>query len=413
MLGISAGLLDAVRVPRPDRARRGPPAGERARPPAGADRRPPGARAAPPAASARSWPTCSGPTNGRRGGKARPARWCRGHGRCCRRQVRPRPASPPGAGRSSCTSTTSSRSTSRSRSEETAAAERTLRAGDSSTAEELAAHSLERLRLPFFPTSDATWTRHWQDRVRSQRLRALHTGAEAAIGRRARRARGGARPKRRSAPTRSTRSRTRALMAAYEALGSRGQALTAYERCRRRARRRARRPTVGGDRGRVPRAARERAASNDPGEHHRRVSPARSESLPFVGRHVELAASRRRLAGGPRGRHPRGRHRRRARDRQDEARGRGGPRRAARRRARALGRVRRRRPPAVPAVRCAHRAAGDQARPAIVDKLGSLAEDLAPLVPGVFEPDRRGTAGARRPGAHPVVPRRAGRDRQP
>ena len=63
---------------------------------------------------------------------------------------------------------------------DTAAAERSLRERDWERADDLAGRALDRLRLPFFPTSNATWTKRWRDRVRGQRLRALHVGADAA-----------------------------------------------------------------------------------------------------------------------------------------------------------------------------------------------------------------------------------------
>ena len=115
----------------------------------------------------------------------------------------------------------------------TADAERCITVRAWARAEELTADALERLRLPFFPASDAAWTRRWQDRVRGQRLRALHIATDAALGA--------------GAPDRAvTRAEealevdpfdevaTRALMAAHDALGSRGHALTVYEECRRR-----------------------------------------------------------------------------------------------------------------------------------------------------------------------------------
>jgi DNA-binding SARP family transcriptional activator len=100
-------------------------------------------------------------------------------------------------------------------------------------AEELTGDALERLRLPFFPASDAQWTRRWQDRVRLQRLRALHVATDAALGE-------GAAAR---AVTWADEAlevdpfdevATRALMTAHDALGSRGRALTVYEEFRRR-----------------------------------------------------------------------------------------------------------------------------------------------------------------------------------
>jgi DNA-binding SARP family transcriptional activator len=170
---------------------------------------------------------------------------------------------------------------------ETTAAEQLVRAGRFETAAELAERARARLRSPFFPTSDAAWTRQWQDRVRGQLVRALHTSADAALGA--------------GAPARVVplaeealgvdpfdEVATRALMAAYEALGSRGQALTAYERCRRLLEDELRvRPAAETEAaylallGRAPRTAIRGA------EHVR--PPTRSEPLPFVGRQAELA----------------------------------------------------------------------------------------------------------------------------
>jgi DNA-binding SARP family transcriptional activator len=170
---------------------------------------------------------------------------------------------------------------------ETAAAEQLVQAGKFEAAEALAEHARARLRSPFFPTSDAAWTRQWQDRVRRRLVRALHTGADAALGA--------------GAPDRVVplaeealgvdpfdEVATRALMAAYEAQGSRGQALTAYERCRRLLEDELHvRPAEETETaylallGSAPRRA-VRATG------HAR-NPTRTEPLPFVGRHAELA----------------------------------------------------------------------------------------------------------------------------
>ncbi len=169
---------------------------------------------------------------------------------------------------------------------ETAAAEELVQRCDWVRASDIATHALERLRLPFFPASDAAWTRRWQDRVRSQLLRTLHTSAHAALG-------AGA-PDRAVPPAEEALAvdpfdevATRALMSAYDALGSRGEALTAYERCRRR---------LDDELGVRPAEATEAAyralLGSAPRAHVRTANPthpqARSEPLPFVGRHAEL-----------------------------------------------------------------------------------------------------------------------------
>ena len=179
-----------------------------------------------------------------------------------------------------------SRSTSSSRSRETAGG-RAMRCarGTGSAPTSSTTHALERLRLPFFPASDAAWTRTLAGpRPRASCLRALHIGdRRRARRRRARRAPSRS-PRRRSVSIRSTRSRRRALMAAYEALGSRGQALTAYERCRR---------LLDEELGVRPAEETEaaylallgqRAASQHPRDDRDARAPTRSEPLPFVGR---------------------------------------------------------------------------------------------------------------------------------
>src|ERR1700689_278574 len=62
---------------------------------------------------------------------------------------------------------------------DTATAEQLLRSRDWELAVQVSTRALEHLRLSFFPGSDAAWTMRWQDRLRSQLLRALHTGADA------------------------------------------------------------------------------------------------------------------------------------------------------------------------------------------------------------------------------------------
>ncbi len=170
---------------------------------------------------------------------------------------------------------------------DTASAGRSLDALEWANADELSSRALERLRLPFFPTSNAEWTRRWQDRVRGQLLRALHIGAEAALG-------AGASPR---AVTISEEAlavdpydevATRTIMAAHEALGARGEALSAYERCRR---------LLDEELGVRPAEETETAylalLGNAPRTHSRAApaarTPARAEPLPFVGRQAELA----------------------------------------------------------------------------------------------------------------------------
>lgn len=63
----------------------------------------------------------------------------------------------------------------------TAAAERRVAAHDWKRAGELAAEALDGLRLPFFPASEAVWTRRRQDRLRAQLLRTLHISATVAL----------------------------------------------------------------------------------------------------------------------------------------------------------------------------------------------------------------------------------------
>jgi len=170
--------------------------------------------------------------------------------------------------------------------QETAAAEQLLHSCDWVRAADIATHALERLRLPFFPASDAAWTRRWQDRVRGQLLRTLHTGADAALG-------AGAADRAVSLAEEALaidpfdEVATRALMSAHDALGSSGEALTAYERCRR---------LLDDELGVRPAEATEAAylalLGSAPRANVRTANttrpPARSEPLPFVGRHAEL-----------------------------------------------------------------------------------------------------------------------------
>jgi DNA-binding SARP family transcriptional activator len=168
-----------------------------------------------------------------------------------------------------------------------AEAEQLLHAGDWEQAAEVATRAQERLRLPFFAASDALWTRQWRDRVRNQLVRTLHTSARAALD-------AGA-PARAVPPAEEALDldpfdevATRALMSAYEALGSRGQALTAYERCRR---------LLDDELGVRPAEETETAYlalfGNPPRANIRAANTARpsmrSQPLPFVGRHAELA----------------------------------------------------------------------------------------------------------------------------
>src|SRR4051812_19783640 len=64
----------------------------------------------------------------------------------------------------------------------TADAERCLALHAWERADEFASAALVHLRLPFFPGSDAAWTKRWQDRVRGQWQRALHFATDAALG---------------------------------------------------------------------------------------------------------------------------------------------------------------------------------------------------------------------------------------
>ena len=170
---------------------------------------------------------------------------------------------------------------------DTATAEQLLRTRDWELAEQVSRRALEHLRLPFFPGSDAEWTKRWQDRLHSQLLRALHAGSDAALGARA--------PARAVALAEEALGidpfdevATRALMSAYEASGSRGQALTAYERCR---------LLLDDELGVRPAEETEAAYLALLGSAPRsniRISnatrsPTRSEPLPFVGRQAELA----------------------------------------------------------------------------------------------------------------------------
>jgi DNA-binding SARP family transcriptional activator len=169
----------------------------------------------------------------------------------------------------------------------TADAEQYITARAWGRADELTSSALDHLRLAFFPTSHATWTRRWQDRVRAQRLRALHIATDAALGA--------------GAPARAvTRAEEvlevdpfdevaiRALMAAHDALGSRGRALTVYEEYRRR---------LDGELGIRPSEETEAAylalLGTSPRVGIRAATstrePTRSETLPFVGREKERA----------------------------------------------------------------------------------------------------------------------------
>jgi DNA-binding SARP family transcriptional activator len=147
--------------------------------------------------------------------------------------------------------------------------------------------ALDRLGLTFFPASSATWTQRWQDRVRGQRRRALHIATDAALGAGAP-ARAVTRAEAALAVDPFDEIATRALMAAHDALGSRGQALTVYEECRRR---------LDEELGVRPSEETEAAYLALLGSSPRvgiRAStsarePTRSETLPFVGRQQELA----------------------------------------------------------------------------------------------------------------------------
>ena len=140
--------------------------------------------------------------------------------------------------------------------------------------------------------------------------RARASSSASAPHRRRRRARGrrprsrrSRSPKRRSVSIRSTRSRRARSWRRTKRSGSRGQALTAYERCRRLLDDELRRAAGGGDRGRVPRAARAARRAARIRAHRTRARPDASEPLPFVGRQAELRASRRRLERGARRQH--------------------------------------------------------------------------------------------------------------
>ncbi|MDQ1467146.1 MAG: hypothetical protein QOH10_1561, partial [Actinomycetota bacterium] len=154
-------------------------------------------------------------------------------------------------------------------------------------ADELTGDALVRLRLPFFPASDAAWTKRWQDRVRGVWLRALHVATDAALG-------AGtpavaiARAEEALAVDPFDEVATRALMTAHDALGSRGHALTVYEECRRRLDEELGvRPSEETEAaylallGSVPRVGIRAATTTR--------EPTRSETLPFVGREAERA----------------------------------------------------------------------------------------------------------------------------
>jgi DNA-binding SARP family transcriptional activator len=114
----------------------------------------------------------------------------------------------------------------------TANAEEALARGETGRAAEEAAVARELLQRPFFPASEAAWTARWQDRIRGHLTRALHAGADALI---ARGQPANAVPLAREALELDAfdEAATRALMAAFDAMGSRGNALAAYEKCRR------------------------------------------------------------------------------------------------------------------------------------------------------------------------------------
>jgi DNA-binding SARP family transcriptional activator len=114
----------------------------------------------------------------------------------------------------------------------TADAESAVDAANWSDATAHAERALELLRRPFFERSEAVWTRRWQERLRTFLVRALHAGAAGALG--------DARPA--DAVLLANESlaldpfderSTRTLMQAHDALGSRGNALAAFEQCRR------------------------------------------------------------------------------------------------------------------------------------------------------------------------------------
>jgi DNA-binding SARP family transcriptional activator len=111
------------------------------------------------------------------------------------------------------------------------AARAALEAGSAGEAADAVEAALDALRLPFFPTSDAQWVAHWQQRLHDALGRALHVAARARVA--------AGRPD--DAITAAEEAlaldpfdevATRALMAAHDARGSRAQALAAYERCR-------------------------------------------------------------------------------------------------------------------------------------------------------------------------------------
>jgi DNA-binding SARP family transcriptional activator/tetratricopeptide (TPR) repeat protein len=166
-------------------------------------------------------------------------------------------------------------------------AERCIAAHAWDQADDLTSSALDHLGLTFFPVSEAKWTRRWQDRVRGQRLRALHIATEAALGA-GEPARAIARADAALAVDPFDEVATRALMAAHDALGSRGQALTVYEECRRR---------LDEDLGVRPSEETEAAylalLGSSPRVAIRATTstrePTRSQTLPFVGRQEELA----------------------------------------------------------------------------------------------------------------------------
>jgi DNA-binding SARP family transcriptional activator len=99
-------------------------------------------------------------------------------------------------------------------------------------AQRSAAVALDQLRRPFFPNSEAAWTVRWQARAENHLVRALRASARAALGL--------GRPDNVIQLAGEAleldsydEAATRALMEAYDALGSRGNALAAYEQCRR------------------------------------------------------------------------------------------------------------------------------------------------------------------------------------
>lgn len=112
-------------------------------------------------------------------------------------------------------------------------AEAALSTGTAADAERIAREGIDLLRRPFFGASDNPWIRRWQDRMHAHLLRALHAAGTAALA-------SGAAARAIDLATEALgldpfdEIATRSLMAAYDATGSRAQALAAYEHCRRR-----------------------------------------------------------------------------------------------------------------------------------------------------------------------------------